>query len=175
MCKKPIQKIIYHAHHKSWWKTIHYVSWLRNYYAEAAVRRCFSKYLFLRLPKYSLENNCVGVFLNKFPGNSVKKRLQHRFFPVNIVKFLGTAFLQNTSGGCFCTLGTKVLGNIIRKNGKKHSHVKFSYNYLGSPVKQITFCEDHNIHKYSLFCLVVLAVENSRKPLLLVTYKNQVL
>lgn len=30
--------------------------------------------------------------------------------------------------------------------------------------------EDYNVHTCSLFCLVVLAVENSRKPLLLATY-----
>ena len=74
-------------------------------------------------------------FLNKFARNFIKKRLEHRCFPVNIVKFLRTAFLQNTSGGCFCTLDTKVLENIVRRNGKKHSHVKFSYNYLGSPTQ----------------------------------------
>ena len=34
--------------------------------------------------------------------------------------------------------------------------------------------EDYNIHKYYLFCLVVLAVENSTKPLLHVTYRNHV-
>ena len=28
-------------------------------------------------------------------------------------------------------------------------------------------------HKYSLFCLFVLSVQNSRKPLILVTYRNQ--
>ena len=33
--------------------------------------------------------------------NLIKKRLQHRLFPVNIVKVLRAAFLQNTSGGCF--------------------------------------------------------------------------
>ena len=30
-----------------------------------------------------------------------KKRLQHKCFPLNIVNFLRTAFLQNTSVGCF--------------------------------------------------------------------------
>ena len=34
-------------------------------------------------------------------GNFIKKRLQHRCFTVNIIKFLRTFFLQNTSGGCF--------------------------------------------------------------------------
>ena len=39
---------------------------------------------------------------------------------------------------------------------------------------QITIKKDHNIPKYSLFCLVVFAKESSRKPFLLVTYRNQV-
>ena len=33
--------------------------------------------------------------------NLIKKRLEHRYFPVNIEKFLRTAFLLNTSGGYF--------------------------------------------------------------------------
>ena len=33
--------------------------------------------------------------------NFIKKRLQHKCFLVNIAKFLITAFLNNTSGGCF--------------------------------------------------------------------------
>ena len=37
--------------------------------------------------------------------------------------------------------------------------------------KQITIKEVRNIHMYSSFCLVALPEENSRKPLLLVTYK----
>ena len=40
---------------------------------------------------------------------------------------------------------------------------------------QLTIQEDHNIHTYSLFCLVVLAAQNSKNPsLLLLTYRNQV-
>ena len=37
------------------------------------------------------------------PANLLKKRLWHRCFPVNFAKFLSTPFLQNGSGGCFCT------------------------------------------------------------------------
>ena len=33
--------------------------------------------------------------------NVIKKRLQHRCFPVNIAKHLKTAFLLNIFGGCF--------------------------------------------------------------------------
>ena len=40
--------------------------------------------------------------------------------------------------------------------------------------KQITTQEDHNIYMYCSLCLVVLIEENLRKPLLLVTYRNQV-
>ena len=48
-------------------------------------------------------NNCVEVsFFNKVagfrPANSSKKRLQHRFFPVNFAKVFRTFFLQNISG-----------------------------------------------------------------------------
>ena len=40
---------------------------------------------------------------------------------------------------------------------------------------QLTIQEDHNIHTHSLFCLVVLAAQNSKNPsLLLLTYRNQV-
>ena len=52
---------------------------------EAAVHRCSSKKMFLSLKA------C----------NFIKKRLQHRCFPVNIAKLLRTPFSQNTSGGCF--------------------------------------------------------------------------
>ena len=36
------------------------------------------------------------------PATLLKKRRWHRCFPVNFAKFLGTSFLQNTSGGCSC-------------------------------------------------------------------------
>ena len=46
---------------------------------------------------------CWSVSLIKLQAPSfIKKRLQHRRFPVNNVKFSRTAFLQNTSGSCFC-------------------------------------------------------------------------
>ena len=34
--------------------------------------------------------------------NFIKKRPQHRCFPVSLAKFLRISFLWNTSGGCFC-------------------------------------------------------------------------
>ena len=61
----------------------------------AAFRRFSSKYVFLNILQYSLENTCVGV------GFFIKKRLQHRCFPVNIVKFLRTPILKNSANGFF--------------------------------------------------------------------------
>ena len=51
-------------------------------------RRCSVKKTFLKISQYSQENICVGC---KF----IEKRLQHRRFPVNIVKFLRTPILEN--------------------------------------------------------------------------------
>ena len=43
--------------------------------------------------------------------NFIKKRLQHRCFPVNIAKFLRKFYLKNTTGGCFCTLNSSGILN----------------------------------------------------------------
>ena len=49
---------------------------------------------------------CQSFFFNKVtvlrPAPLLKKRLWHRCFLVNLVKFLRRLFSQNTSGGCFC-------------------------------------------------------------------------
>ena len=75
------------------------------------VCRSYSKQVFLKISQCSQEYSTVLESLfNKVADlkawNSIKKRLQYRYFPVNIVKFLGTAFSWNTSGGCFCTFIT---------------------------------------------------------------------
>ena len=48
---------------------------------------------------------CQSLFVNKAEGLSpatlLRKRVWHRCFPVNFVKFLRTPFSQNTSGYCF--------------------------------------------------------------------------
>ena len=63
---------------------------------EAAVRRYFSKQVFLEISQYSQQITCVGVSFKKVAGlnasNVIKKRLQHRCSPVNFAKFLRTAF-----------------------------------------------------------------------------------
>ena len=55
--------------------------------------------------KFTLRHLCQTLFLNKVaglrPATLLKKRLSHRWFPVNFAKFPRTPFLKNTSGGCF--------------------------------------------------------------------------
>ena len=54
--------------------------------------------LFTKTPVLeSLFDNVAGLMA----CNVIKKRLQHRCFPVNITKFIRTSFLLNISGGCF--------------------------------------------------------------------------
>ena len=59
---------------------------------EAAVCRRSLKKAFLKISLSSQENTCAGdSFLIKFqaePATSLKKRFQHKCFPVNFVKFL---------------------------------------------------------------------------------------
>ena len=57
--------------------------------------------------------------------NCIKKRIQQRYFPVNIAKFLRTTFLYNTSGGCFLIL-----------------HVKTKFQNLIWPLRVLTYNSD---------------------------------
>ena len=52
-------------------------------------------------PNWSISylNRSSGPEVFYRPASLLKKRLWHRCFPVNFVKFLRTPFLQNTSGG----------------------------------------------------------------------------
>ena len=80
-----------------------------------------------------------SLFLNKNVGlqswNFIKKRLQHRFFPVNIAKFLRTPVLENICERLFERFPTWA-SNITRNMGieedifsktNKKKHSKFSY------------------------------------------------
>ena len=55
---------------------------------------------------FTRKHSCRSFFLMKLLAclrvSSMKMRHQHMYFPVNIAKSLRTAFLQNTSGDCFC-------------------------------------------------------------------------
>ena len=58
--------------------------------------------------KFTGKHLCQSLFFNKVAGlraaTLLKKRLWHRFFPVNFAKFLRAPFLQNTYCGCFWRL-----------------------------------------------------------------------
>ena len=69
---------------------------------EAVVHRCSEKKLLLKLrAEFTGKQLCRSLF-NKVAGlqtcNFIKKRLQHKCFPVNFAKFLGTAILKNIYG-----------------------------------------------------------------------------
>ena len=71
-------------------------------HAEAVVQSCSVKKVFLEISQNSQENTCARVsFLIKLqasglsPTTLLKKRLWHRCFPVNFVKFLRTLFFTN--------------------------------------------------------------------------------
>ena len=60
---------------------------------------------------------CRSLFLIKLQTscNSIKKKLQHRCFPVKFAKFLRTPFLQKSSSGCFWGL-SRVFEGVRGKN-----------------------------------------------------------
>ena len=68
------------------WSTLNWCSYLKRD-LEAATRGVLWKRVFLEISQTSQGNSCTRV---------LKKRLWHRCFPVNFVKFLRTPFLQNT-------------------------------------------------------------------------------
>ena len=65
-----------------------------------------------------------SLFLNKNVGlqswNSIKKRLQHRFFPVNIAKFLRTPVLENICERLFERFSTWASNNKEHGNWRGH-------------------------------------------------------
>ena len=71
-------------------------------------RRCsVRKNVFRNLTKFTARHLCHSLFFNKVaglrPALLSQNRRWNRCFPVNFAKLLRTAFLQNTSSGCFCT------------------------------------------------------------------------
>ena len=72
-------------------------------------RRCSVRKGFLRnFSKFTGKHLCQNLFLNKV-ATLLKKRLWHRSFPVNLAKFLGTPFSQNTSGQLLLNIRCKEL------------------------------------------------------------------
>ena len=59
------------------------------------------KGVLVNLAKFTRKHLCQSLFFNKVaglrPATLLKKRLWHRYFPVNFVKFLRIPFSQNAS------------------------------------------------------------------------------
>ena len=76
----------------------------------------------------------LGSLFNKVTGllacNFLKNRLQHRCFPVNIVKFLRTPFLQNTSGGYFWVVKVKRLEHTLEHTYHRQISGQISSGFL---------------------------------------------
>ena len=87
------------------------------------------------------------LFLNKNAGlqswNFIKKRLQHRCFPVNVAKFLRTSVLKSTCERLFehfPTWANNIISNIgieedifsnsQKQNKKNHSKTQLDEKYL---------------------------------------------
>ena len=69
----------------------------------SSYRRCSIKNGVLKnFTKFTGKHLCQSLFFNKVadlrPATLLKRRLYHRYFPVNFVKFFKAPFLQNTSG-----------------------------------------------------------------------------
>ena len=82
---------------------------LRNFkelVIEAVALTCSAKKVFLEISQNSQENTCARVsFIIKFAGlrsaTLLKRRLQHRYFPVYFAKFLRTPFYRTPLDDCF--------------------------------------------------------------------------
>ena len=68
------------------------------YFAKTSAGGVFKNFVIFK------ENHlCWSLFLMKLPANKfIKKRLQHRRFPVNIAKFSRTPILKNSCERLFC-------------------------------------------------------------------------
>ena len=75
---------------------------------KTVVRRCSVKRFFLKISQSSQRNTCVGVSFNKVADiktcNFIKKRHQHKSFPVKFAKFLRTLFFTKPPSDCFWML-----------------------------------------------------------------------
>ena len=57
-----------------------------------AIRRCSSKQMFLKISQISEKTSVLESLLIKLVCSFIKKRLQHRCFPVKLADFFRTAF-----------------------------------------------------------------------------------
>ena len=82
-------------------------------FSEAATWGVLWKKVFLEISQNSQENTCARVLFNKVaglrPATLLKKRLCHRCFPVNFVKYLRTPFYRTPLDDCFWFFPTVII------------------------------------------------------------------
>ena len=83
-------------------------------------RRCSVKKVFLTFRKFDRKIPVLESLLNKVAGleacNFIKKRLQHRYFPVKFAIFLRTPILKNICkrlNDCFCSFFLRTLCSLF--------------------------------------------------------------
>ena len=109
----------------------------------------FSRFLFKCFNLFQ-----VFYFLS-FRSAALLKRLQHRYFPVNIAKCLKTAFLQNTSSRRFWLLDVFVDVSEVKEdtlkrdvNNKEDIKQLHSGNYANSINSVRNLSCEHNVETY---------------------------
>ena len=69
----------------------------KKLFTEVVVQRCSAKEVLLKISQNSQETQVLESLFNNVSGlracNFIKKRLEHRCFPVNFAKFLRRSFL----------------------------------------------------------------------------------
>ena len=127
----------------------------KTLHTEAVAQTCAVKKGVLRnFTKITGKYLCQSLFFNKVTGlraaSLFKKRLWHRCFSVNFVKFLRTPFLQNTSGRLllhrkivYSMLSKYVWDNIAQEN----------YLYNIGPERAAMILKENNLHDFVLVCL----------------------
>ena len=101
---------------------------------EAAVRRCFTKWVLLKI--YKINRKTPALYFASFLIKLQRKRFCNRCFPVNFAKFLRTSILHRTHlGGCFCfwfsvqIYSVKITLFRVKTNKFFMSHIKYNRNW----------------------------------------------
>ena len=119
----------------------------------------FWKKRFLKnLAKFTGNHLWQNLFLNYQKRGSgeketlIKKRPWHRCFPVNFANFLRTIFIQNTSGGYFCSLEPC---NCIKKSLQhRRSQVKFVRFPISYKICERLLVKNVNFLEFFFFLVV---------------------
>ena len=100
-------------------------------------QRCSVRKGVLRnFPKFTRKHLCQVLFYNKAagpkPATLLKKRLWHRYFPMNIAKFPRTPFNRTPLNNCFSTIQHFLAENPSKVlNGQqKHKGVIFHWSRI---------------------------------------------